>query len=187
MTSAPDIGPYELSMTLSNTASGLLGILGGTVGLVGMQKKNPQYLNIYKSLKVVQILLITVASSIVLWYLSEIVPPLADELIEEIKERAREAHEPEPHIDRNQVMALVRFSLKFTSVSSIILWVVLGGYAVYIIHSLSIWYKNGVDPSQPRYTVSVPPYATNVEGRGRVQYATPLLQGQSPAIPVSIR
>ena len=77
----------------------------------------------------------------ILWCLGDIVPPLADEVMEEIKEQARKAHQPEPEIDRNYVIAMVKFSLQFSSISSIILWATLGSYSVYIIHSLFIWYR----------------------------------------------
>lgn len=167
---------------MTSSATGLLSILGGALGLVGLQKTSWTHLRYYRIVKAVQILLVVVSSTIVLLNMHEIAPQLADEIIEQIKEAAKETGNPEPEIDRKMIIEQVVFGLTISSCTSMFLWLTLGMYALYMIHSLSLWFKRGADPNQPQFTIAIPP----VDQSGQVQYVTPLLQGQSPSIPLSI-
>ena len=163
-------------------------MLGGTVGLVGLQKRSVRFLGYYAIVKAVQFVLILVSSILVLTYLDDIVPELVSEIIDAAREEAKEAGEPEPVLDRNLLESRMALTLWASSHVSISMWSTLGLYSIYIISSLrNKWQESPA--SNRRFVVSIPTNPTesseNQQGT-RIQYATPLLQGQSPSIPVSV-
>ena len=164
---------------MSNITTSVFALIGGLCGLYGVQKKSGPFINYYRMVKAMQVLLAIASAVVVITDISNIAPYLADEYIEDAVDEAKAAGLPPPDIDRVKLIQMLTRYLLLTSAGSIIMWSLLGGYGLYIIHSLSVWYKRGSDPSDPQFTVSIP------EPGPRIQYATPLLQGQSTTIPIS--
>jgi hypothetical protein len=181
---------YELSWILASVSQGLLAVAGGSVGIVGMQKRNARFLKLYSYVKLIQYILMMASCIIVMVNVSEIANRLTDEIIEQMIDDAKAKNKDPPVIDKDLLLAKVFSVLNATCRITIILWNTLGLYGLYIIHSLSMWFSEGHDPSRPRFIVSVPPESTvqlsdaqNVTP-SRIQYATPLLHGQETYIPV---
>jgi len=180
---------YELSWVISSCAQGVLSIMGGIIGLAGLQKRNARFMHIYKVIKLVQYALVLSSCFIIIYNLQEITTTLTEETITEIMDEARARHENPPKIDKDMLWDQVHTFLKISCAFTMSLWTLLGLYGVYIIHSLGKWYGKGGDPHQPRFVVSIPQSESGgaVVTRPQTLYATPLLQGQSPTIPVGIQ
>ena len=160
--------------------------------MVGMQKRSSKFMKIYTLVKAIQIVLVLITSYLVLTNIIAIANEMADEEIERESEDARRHGEAPPKIDREALVIICRLYLMATTRMALIFWCTLGTYSLYVIQSLSTWYARGSDPAEPRVIVTVPPYAqdapmTELQSGSRIQYATPLLQGQSPAIPIAVR
>ena len=179
---------YRLSWVVGAFATSFLACIGSLMGFWGVQRKSWVILNYYRVIKALQLILVIASSVIVLMNLSDIAPSLADEIIQEIDEAAQEAGEPIPIIDRKKLIEKVTMGLIASSIGSIMLWITFGLYALYIIHSLYTWYKRGSDPTMQSFFVSLPPPEMGGQSgvAPQIQYATPLLQGQSPSIPLSV-
>ena len=170
---------YQFSWLLGKIASSFCALIGGIIGLIGVQRKSGSVMGYYRLVKALQITLAIVAAVIVIADVSNIAPDMADRYIEELDEEAKAAGIPPPQIDRSQLIHVLTRNLLIASAGSITIWSTFGGYGLYMIHSLTLWYKQGSDPSGPQFLVSLP------QPEPRFRYATPLLQGQSPTIPVS--
>ena len=159
---------------------------GGIIGLVGIQKKSAVYLNVFRGLKLAQILLAVVGALLVLLNLDEIASQVTDETIADILDEAKQKHEEPPVIDRNGILRAVTLMLRILNFGSVAFWLIVGGYVLFLIHSVYKWFSEGVDVEQPEIIIMLPPRSHDNDQTSRVQYATPLLQGQTPSIPVRI-
>ena len=174
---------YELSWIVSSVSEGFLAIVGGLIGIQAVQRKDARSALSYSYIKVLQCVCMFVSCMMILFYIQDISERLTDETIEQMIEEAQRKHADPPKIDRPVILESVYLYLQATCRISLIQWTTLGLYGFYIIHSLGRWYAEGRDPGERRLTVSINPQMEGV----RVQHVSPLLQGQSPAIPVAIQ
>ena len=155
--------------------------MGGFVGIHGVQKKDAKSVLLYSYIKGLQNICMLVSCFMILTNMDTIADKLADETIEELIEEAARKHMDPPKIDRDQVYNYIVQSLQLSCYLTMLLWSTLGLYGYYIIHSLGKWYQAGLDPAARRLQISVPSESS------RIQYVSPLLQGQTPMIPVAIQ
>jgi hypothetical protein len=180
---APDFGMYELSWIISSLAEGFLAIVGGCIGIIAVQKKHARFAASYSYIKALQYICMVVSCMIILFNIQDIAEQLTDETIQRMMEEAERKHANPPKIDRPALLDSVVMYLNVSSQISLIQWTTLGLYGFYIIHSLGRWYAEGRDPSERRITVGI---ESHIE-IDRVQHVSPLLQGQTPTIPIAIQ
>ena len=180
---APDFGMYELSWLVSSFAEGFLAIVGGCIGVVAVQKKSASLASSYSYIKALQYICMVIACLMILLNIQDIADQLTDETIARMIEDAERKHMDPPKIDRESMLMSVSVYLDVSCKISLVQWTTLGLYGFYIIHSLGRWYREGRDPSERRITISIDPQS---EGR-QVHNISPLLQGQTPTIPVAIQ
>lgn len=182
----PQFGMYEASWISGSLGAGPLLLIGGVLGLVGLQKKNATYMNVCRGLKLAQMALAVSGALIVLLNMDEVSNQVVDDWIADMVDEAKRNHEDPPVLDRNMLLSVVVSMLRSQNLTSIAFWVLLGGYSLLLIHSVFHWLSESVDLDKADVVVMLPPRSMDQVQSVRVQYATPLLQGQSPSIPVSI-
>jgi len=135
-------------------------------------------------LKTLQVFLAILGALVVLTNLKEVASETMEEYIKETVEEAAHSGIPPPAINRNELLPYFEDVVLNSAIISVITWLFLGLYGVYIGRSLFTLWKNGIDPSETHILVSLSPPDCDGYG-GSLRLVTPQLQGQSPIIPVA--
>lgn len=157
---------------------------------MGLKKQSSVHTLMYAIVKMIQITIGVGLSILQLLYLDVVANQATDFIIDEIIEEAVANHMKPPAIDRWKLLDQVTSEYQRMAAYSIFFWIIIGGYSLYIIVSLSKWLQQGVFPGRPQLVVRLPAHAvelTHLEAGERIQYATPFLQGQASVIPVELR
>jgi len=172
-----------LSWIISSLAEGSLAIIGGSLGVISVQRKSARLALSYSYIKALQYICMVVSCMMILFNIQDIAEQLTDETIAQMIEDAERRHADPPKIDRDSLFGSVLLYLNVSCKISLIQWSTLGLYGFYIIHSLGRWYAEGRDPSERRIAISIEPQIEGVQ----IQNISPLLQGRTPIIPVAIQ
>ena len=160
-------------------SGGFLAVLGGVLGLIGVQNDRIPSLSLCRILKLAQLAMIIASCLMVLCNLDDISWELAQEMIDS----------DHPDIDPGVLEERVRSSLYSEVLSSGVFWVLYLLYSLISIHSLLSFIKRGVNADQQQLILTIPPDADMLAiSRPQIHadnYASPLLHGQHAEIPVS--
>ena len=172
-----------MTFTTHHVCSGPLAALAGFLGLRGLQKSSPKLLNTYRFLKAIQVTLVIASALLALCDLNAVVEEQVDEVIARLEKEAADRGWPDPVIDRDALTKTMLTAIKGVTVTTLTLWSTCGMYGLYVIHSLAEIMRRGFNVGATQFEVRLPETAHEA---GRIQYESPLLQGQSPTIPVRI-